>query len=476
MALIQSFSGIRGIFDKDLTEQVALKYAYSYFHFLKEKSKKNNLKIVIGTDTRPSGKELKNAVIEALNCTIIDLGIASTPAVEFAVRHYKADGGIIITASHNEPYWNGFKFLGKDGAVLRERDIDKVIQFYNKIKDISDEVFSKDFLYKNIKKLKVKKIIEKHKEINNLYSEFVLSFLNKKDIQNIKNSKLKIIIDHNGDTGIIAKKNLEKIGVEVIALNMEHGIFNRTIEPTLTSLVYLKSNINENKASFAAAFDCDADRAEFVLPSGRLLSGHYSLALIIDNFSKKNNEDKTIVVNDATSNIVRYIVEKNNLKLKEVSVGEINIVDEMHKSDCKIGGEGSSSGVIIRPSRCRDGIVTLLLILKIIAEKKKPLQDIMKEYPQYYTLEAKVPFEQKNHDKIKKFLRNYYSKKGYNVKEINGIKGSLKVIINNDKFVWFRASKTEEDIFRVMADSKSSGESQKLLDEGKNCLKIFESK
>ena len=137
MPLVESFSGIRGIFDKTLTEEVAVRYALSYFNFLQDKFKKKQLKIVIGTDTRPSKDILKNAVIEALDCDIIDVGIASTPMTEFAVRHFKADGGIIITASHNEPYWNGFKFLDNDGAVLRPKDMDTVIKKYRNIKKIN---------------------------------------------------------------------------------------------------------------------------------------------------------------------------------------------------------------------------------------------------------------------------------------------------------------------------------------------------
>ena len=126
MPLVESFSGIRGIYDDSLNEQVALRYTYSFILLLNSRYKNKDLRIVIGTDTRPSKDILKNAVIEALDCDIIDIGIATTPMTEFAVRHFKADGGIIITASHNEPYWNGFKFLDKDGAVLRPKDMEKL--------------------------------------------------------------------------------------------------------------------------------------------------------------------------------------------------------------------------------------------------------------------------------------------------------------------------------------------------------------
>src|SRR3989344_2853173 len=119
--LVESFSGIRGVYNKDLTEYTARRYAYCYYSFLKERTK-NEPKIAVGTDTRQGSAELKKAVIDVFSF-VIDVGIATTPAVELAVREYKLDGGVIITASHNEPEWNGFKFLDRDGAVLRPEGI-----------------------------------------------------------------------------------------------------------------------------------------------------------------------------------------------------------------------------------------------------------------------------------------------------------------------------------------------------------------
>src|SRR3989338_6171162 len=135
MALVESFSGIRGIWGKDLTESVAVRYAYAYHTFLKEKLGKSNPLIVIGMDTRPSGVQITDSILGVLDCNFIDVGIAPTPVVEFAVRHFNADGGIIITASNNEPFWNGFKFLNPDSSILNEKDINLVIQGSKSLKD-----------------------------------------------------------------------------------------------------------------------------------------------------------------------------------------------------------------------------------------------------------------------------------------------------------------------------------------------------
>ena len=458
--LIESFSGIRGIFGESLTEEVAEKYAYCYLSFLKKKFK--NPVVVIGTDTRPSSEILKNAVMEVLQADMIDVGIATTPAVEFAVRHFKADGGIIITASHNEPYWNGFKFLNKDGSVLKGKDMNKLIEEYHKIKDISSEEFLKN--HPGNKKIKIKKILRKHKELSAAYSDFILKFLSKTDFKNIKNSKIKIIIDPNGGTGIIAKEILEKAGIEVIGINMDYSIFNRQVEPDEDSLFYLGNIIRENKADFGAGFDCDADRLQIMLPNNELVSGHYLLALISNELFKKGIK-KTIVTSDATSGIVKEVAEKNNAKHIEVETGETNILQGMKKHRAIIGGEGSSGGIIISPSKCRDGILTLLAVIKIIATKKAKLQEILSHYPRYFTSAKKIKFSKEKHDKIKESLERYYLKQNKKILKTGGITGGLKVLADNNSFVWFRASKTEANIFRIMSDSNSKQKTEKLLSE-----------
>ena len=452
MPLVQSFSGIRGIYDDSMSEKVAAKYAYSYFSLLKSKNK--NLKIVIGTDTRQSKDILKNAVTEVLDCDIIDIGIASTPMTEFAVRHFNANGGIIITASHNEPYWNGFKFLDYDGAVLRPKDMQTVIKKYQNTKKI------------NIKKTSKKRIIKKYNEINNAYINYILNFLDKEDKDKIKNSKLKIIIDPNGGTGIIAKTILEKLDVKVHGINMKYGFFNRTIEPNESSLIYLANIVKEKKYDFAAGFDCDADRVE-IMTSNRLTSGNHLLALIADDILK-NTKNKVIVVNDATSLVVKEIANKNKAKFIETGVGEINVVDKMHELKAKIGGEGSSSGVIIPPSKCRDGILTLIYLLKIIANNKKNLNELIKTLPEYHYIKKNVKINPKKYDGIKRKIIDYYSKKKY---KISSDLQSLKIYLNDKAFVWFRVSKTEANILRIIADSKKKSLSESIINEAVNLIK-----
>ena len=469
MVLVESFSGIRGIYDESMTEKVAARYAYSYLSLLKNKHKSKNLKIVIGTDTRTSRDILKNAVIEALDCDVIDIGIASTPMTEFAVRHFKADGGIIITASHNEPYWNGFKFLDKDGAVLRPKDMEKVIKSYNKIKALNDENFLSKHIYKNkdSKQITIKKIYKKYNEINNAYTNYILNFLSKEDKGKINSSRLKVVIDPNGGTGIIAKNILEKLNIKVHGINMKHGIFNRTIEPNESSLFYLSNLVREKNYDFAAGFDCDADRVE-IMTSKSLVSGNHLLALIADNILE-NAKNKTIVVNDATSSVVKEIAKKHNAKYIETSVGEINVVDKMYELKAPVGGEGSSSGIIIPPSRCRDGILTLVYLLKIIANNKKNINELVKSLPEYYYIKRNIKIDSKKYAKIKENLKIYYIKKNYKIKESGA--GSLKIYLNDNEYIWFRVSKTESNILRVIADSPNKKKAEVIMKEALKLIK-----
>lgn len=461
MALIQSFSGVRGIYDKDLTNSVAVKCVYAYHSFLKDKTKKNNPIVVIGMDTRPSGVKLSDTIMGLLDCNFIDVGIAPTPAIEFAVRHFNADGGIIITASHNEPYWNGFKFLNNDGSILNEKDMNLVINDF------------KSGSFKNFHRIQDRKISEKNSETIKEYTKFILSIIGRDNVKKVNDSKQKIVIDPNGGTGAIVKKILEQIGVETISVNMEYGEFNRLIEPTEDSLIYLKNIIDEHKADFAAGFDCDADRVGILLRNGQLLSGDYILALVVYEILSKarNSARQIVVVNDATSNVVRDTVQSFGSKIKEVEVGETNVIEEMHKSKAVIGGEGSSGGAIILPSKCRDGILTLLMVLSIVAKRQKKIENIIKEFPKYHTLREKIEFNSSKHNTIKNFIKEHYSEKRLEIREVGGIKGSLKVITGKNSFVWFRASRTEGDIFRIISDSDKKEEAEKLMEEAVNVFK-----
>ena len=200
--LIQSFAGIRGIYGKELNENTARRYAHVFNRFLKEKAKKPL--VIIGNDPRQSSEPLKNAVLDVFE-NIIDIGIVTTPMAELAVRDYKADGGVMLTASHNEPEYNGFKFLDKDGAVLRPNDIERIISGFNKIKELKKADFL-DLLSKE--KTILHKIDKKHNDIIDRYYTFITKIIEKKNVELIKKSDFKVILDPKKKPRSISKETL----------------------------------------------------------------------------------------------------------------------------------------------------------------------------------------------------------------------------------------------------------------------------
>ena len=449
--LVQSFSGIRGVYGKDLTDDIARRYAYVFNSFLHKKLNREPL-IVVGMDTRGSGNALKEAVNDSL-FNIIDVGVMPVAAVSLGVREFKADGGIMITASHNEPEFNGFKFLDKDGAVLRPQDIDIIINSFKEISELSEGDFLNEYLYKEELKNKVKRVDKKRKELISKYCNFLTKVVGKVD------NKVKVVLDVNGGSGIVLKEIISKLSLRNLEIiNDKEGEFKRKIEPTSESLKYLKDKLAD--AEFGAGFDCDADRVEILLKDGSMVDGNYLLALIVDFVLRKNKG--TVVTNDATSKIVTRVAEKYNCEVKEVEVGEINVVDEMLKLKSSIGGEGSNGGIIFPPSRCRDGILSILYLLKIINDEGKSLGELIKELPKYYTIQKKIKSD-KLIDKEK--IKNYYLEKKFIIQETGGVTGGLKVIIDKNNFVWFRASKTESNLIRIIADSDSEKKCKRLLAE-----------
>ena len=247
---------------------------------------------------------------------------------------------------------------------------------------------------------------------------------------------------------------------------MKHGIFNRAVEPNEDSLFYLSNEVRAKNYDFAAGFGCDADRVE-IITRKNLISGNQLLALIADDILSKN---KTIVVNDATSSMVKEIAKKHDAKYYETGVGEANVVSKMYKLKAAVGGEASSSGVIIAPSRCRDGMLTLVYLIKIIANSNKNLNELIKELPEFYNIKSKFECNSKKYLLIKNKLRKYYSKKG----KINKTNSeSLKINLDNSSFVWFRASKTEANVLRVIADAPDKKQAQSIMDEALRILNSF---
>ncbi|KPJ55421.1 hypothetical protein AMJ47_00985 [Parcubacteria bacterium DG_72] len=456
--LIESFSGIRGIFGKSINEDLAYKYGWSYCKLFKPKS------LVVSGDSRESTPVLKKAIVKAFSDygveKIIDFGIVPVQTCEYGILEFKADGGVYISASHNEPEYNGFKFLKEDGALLYKRQADRLIGEAHKIQ--------------NCKSVKSRtKIINKRNKIIDKYIDFILKRIGKKSIDKIKKAKIRILVDPNGGSGIeVFKKLFKELNVEAQIINDKTGQFVRLIEPNSKSLSYLSKKV-DNNFEFASGFDCDSDRVEIVIPSGsdfeaemgQTISGQYVLALACDAFLE-GTKNQIVVTNDCTSYLVRDIIKKYGAKVKETEVGEMIVVEEMEKQKSIIGGEGSCGGIIIPPIKCRDGIMTICLILKMIADRNKSLVDILKVYPRYYSERVSIDCPREKAVEVKDKLENYFKDKKYNIMKTGGSTGGLKALIDKSSYIWFRQSKTEPGAFRIISDGDNHKKVKELLKQG----------
>lgn len=465
--LVESFSGIRGIYGQSINEEFARNYAQCYYELFKNKISS----LVVGGDSRTSTPILKKAMINTFKeCglrKIIDVGIVPIQVCEYAILKFKASGGAYISASHNEPEYNGWKFLKEDGALLYPEQTRKLIKLAHGVQENEPR-------YKKAKT----EVINKHKEAVNNYIVFILKKIGKKGLDKIKKAKFKILVDPNGGSGIVVfEKLFQRLGIQAKVINNKLGKFVRLIEPNVQSLAYLGGQIDSGKFEFGCGFDNDADRVEFVIPSDSgfakkmdsVVSGQYVLALACDTLLR-GTKNQVVVVNDCTSNLLRDVIKRYGAKIKEVEVGEMNVVQRMEKEKSIIGGEGSNGGVIIPPIKCRDGIMTTALILKILAERNRSLAEILETYPKYYSARTKIKCSPAKAVEVKKKLEKYFKDKGYKIKKTGGITGGLKALVNKNSFIWFRQSKTEPAAFRIITDGDNYKKVKDILKQG---IKLF---
>jgi len=469
--IVESFSGIRGIYNPALLD-LARKYAQAYSLFLnqnrknkKEEEKEKNIRIVIGMDTRPSSKNIFEEMSRILineGAEVFFAGYMPVPAVELGVPLLNADGGIMITASHNPPEYNGWKLLRNDGAILNPESAEWVINKAHTLNSKSTSIKSTNTKSIN----KTQDFIDKSKEIKNHYLEYLLNRV--RDVE--LDSKQKIIFDPNGGAAITVLPELvKKLGIDGVIINKELGKFNRIIEPTGKSLSYLKKILEENDAELAFGYDCDSDRVEIMLKNGDIVTGNQVLALILDH-ELKNMPKGIVVTNDATSGIVGEIVNKHGARLEEVEVGEINVVNKMEELNAVLGGEGSCAGIIMTPGKCRDGLLTTVEIIKILSKTGMHLGKLINDLPKYYNKQLRIRIDPSESTRAINKIVEHFKNKDCDVQQRGKQGESIKLVFKDGSFLFFRQSKTEHGLFRIIADSKSQKRTLELLDIGKELI------
>ena len=451
MTLIKSISGIRGTIGgkvgDNLTPIDVVKFAASYGLWIKEQSNKSTYSVVIGRDARISGEMIQNLVINtlvAMGINVINLDLSTTPTVEIAVPKENADGGIILTASHNPKQWNALKLLDSKGEFLSSTHSQRVLDIAsNDSMNFSDvdslgKVFTDNSYF------------DKH-----IDSVISLSYVNEKSI---RNSNFRVVVDGvNSTGGIVVPMLLERLGVDVIKIHCDpNGNFPHNPEPLKEHLTDLSKKVLESNADFGIAVDPDVDRLAFMDEKGILFGEEYTLVACADyvlNIKKGNT-----VSNMSSTRALMDVTNKYGGLYTASAVGEVNVVDAMKKNNAIIGGEGNGGIILPESHYGRDALVGIALFLSLLSEKKISVSELKKTYPLYFMSKKKINLNKDtNVDSILSIIKN-----NHNEDEINSIDGVKIDFI--DSWVHLRKSNTEP-IIRIYSEAKSQLEADKLAEE-----------
>lgn len=454
MTLIKSISGIRGTIGgavgDNLTPVDAVKFASAYGTFLKNNTQKNKLKVVIGRDARISGPMIHNLVVNTLiglGIDVIDLGLSTTPTVEVAVPKENADGGIILTASHNPKQWNALKLLnakgeflsGAEGAIILEIAESESFNF-SEVDDLGTITPITDYMDKHID------------EVLNL---------NLVDVAAVKAKKFKVVVDGvNSSGGIVIPDLLEKMGVEVVKLYCEpNGHFPHNPEPLKEHLGDICKLVVDEKADFGIVVDPDVDRLAFISNDGEMFGEEYTLVAVADYVLSKTPGNT--VSNMSSSRALRDITEKHNGSYQASAVGEVNVVELMKATNAIIGGEGNGGIIYPETHYGRDSLVGVALFLTHLANQTKTVAELRASYPQYFMSKNKIELTPSiDVDLILEKMAEKYATE--EITTIDGVKIDFA-----EEWAHLRKSNTEP-IIRIYTEAKTQEKADALA------LKVIE--
>ncbi|WP_224482837.1 phosphoglucosamine mutase [Robertkochia aurantiaca] len=450
MTLIKSISGIRGTIGgkagENLTPTDAVKFAAAYGQWLREYHDKDDLTVVIGRDARPSGpmiQQLVSATLSGMGIHITDLGLSTTPTVEIAVAQEKADGGIILTASHNPVQWNALKLLNEKGEFLNAAQGERILEL----------VESGEFDFAPVEDLGE---IHQNDAYIDIHIDEVLD-LEWVNADLIREAGFKIVVDGvNSSGGIAIPALLKALGVEVVKLYCNpDGNFPHNPEPLKEHLTAIMEKVPAEKADLGIVVDPDVDRLAFISENGEMFGEEYTLVACADYILGKNPGNT--VSNLSSSRALRDITEKHGGTYHAAAVGEVNVVAKMKEVQAVIGGEGNG-GIIYPDSHYgRDALVGTALFLTHLAEKKIKVSELRASYPSYYMSKKKVTLTPElDVDAILVSLKNKY--KDEDITTIDGVKIDFP-----ENWVHLRKSNTEP-IIRVYTEAQSQQAADELAD------------
>ena len=460
MTLIKSISGIRGTIGGQVGEGLSpldvVKFSSAYGQWAKMRHPNKKLTVVVGRDARISGEMVKNLVIgslQGLGINVVNIGLATTPTTEIAVTEEKADGGIILTASHNPKQWNALKLLNEKGEFLSAQDGADVL----KIAEEGSFVFAEVDDLGNV---------EEKDTYNSFHIQHVLD-LEMVDVEAIRNANFTVAIDCvNSVGGIVLPELLKALGVSnVIELYTEpNGQFPHNPEPLPEHLTEISSTIKDKKADVGFVVDPDVDRLAIINEDGSMFGEEYTLVAVADYLLA--HKTGNTVSNLSSTRALADVTRAYGGEYTAAAVGEVNVVTAMKETNALIGGEGNGGVIYPESHYGRDALVGIGLFLTHLAKCGISCSSLRAKYPEYSISKNKIELTPEiDVDKVLEQVKAKYAEEQIN--DIDGLKIDFA-----EKWVQLRKSNTEP-IIRIYAEAKSADEANELAQSIISDIKSF---
>lgn len=458
MTLIKSISGIRGTIGGQAGDTLnpldIVKFTAAYATFICHSKQSESNTIVVGRDARISGEMVKNIVcgtLMGMGYDVLNIGLATTPTTELAVRMSKAAGGIIITASHNPRHWNALKLLNQEGEFLTKDNGNEVLEIAEK----------ENFEFADVDHL------GKYTEdctFNQRHIESVLA-LKLVDRDAIRNAHFKVAVDAiNSVGGIILPELLKALGVEYTMINGEaNGDFAHNPEPLAQNLGGIMSEIGKGGYDLGIVVDPDVDRLAFICEDGKMFGEEYTLVSVAD-YVLSHTPGNT-VSNLSSTRALRDVTEKHGGVYTASAVGEVNVTTKMKEVNAVIGGEGNGGVIYPESHYGRDALVGIALFLSSLAQKGCKVSELRATFPEYFIAKNRIDLTASTDvDAILEKVKEQYGKQAdVKVTDIDGVKLDFP-----DKWVHLRKSNTEP-IIRVYSEASTMEEADAL---GKKLMQV----
>ena len=458
MTLIKSISGIRGTIGGQAGDTLnpldIVKFTAAYATFIRHSKQSESNTIVVGRDARISGEMVKNIVcgtLMGMGYDVLNIGLATTPTTELAVRMSKAAGGIIITASHNPRHWNALKLLNQEGEFLTKDNGNEVLEIAEK----------ENFEFADVDHL------GKYTEDSTFNQRHIESVLALKlvDREAIRNAHFKVAVDAiNSVGGIILPELLKALGVEYTMINGEaNGDFAHNPEPLAQNLGGIMSEIGKGGYDLGIVVDPDVDRLAFICEDGKMFGEEYTLVSVAD-YVLSHTPGNT-VSNLSSTRALRDVTEKHGGVYTASAVGEVNVTTKMKEANAIIGGEGNGGVIYPESHYGRDALVGIALFLSSLAQKKCKVSELRATFPEYFIAKNRIDLTPSTDvDAILEKVKEQYGKEpDVQVTDIDGVKLDFP-----DKWVHLRKSNTEP-IIRVYSEASTMEEADAL---GKKLMQV----